>query len=324
MERIGIIGAGRAGSALGAALASAGYPVTGLTARSSASAERAARLLPGVPVLPPDEVTRRADVVLVAVPDDLIGSVAAGLPLTMDQYVVHLSGAHGLSVFGDVVAVPVALHPPMTFTGGPVGLDQVVFTATAPEQARAFVERLVKDLGAGVQWVAEAERARYHAGVVHAANYLTTLLAQAFAVLREAGVDDPAATLRPLLTATLDNTLRSGHDALTGPIARGDVDTVAAHLAVLRDRTASTYAELARATVDLASADGRLDDATVRRFERLLAAEQGTGVAEQGSGVEEPAHGQAASGRAAQSRAVPDTAERELVLERDLTGEAPR
>jgi hypothetical protein len=212
----------------------------------------------------------------------------------------------------------------MTFTGGPADLDRVVFTATAPEQARSFVERLVKDLGAGVQWVAEAERARYHAGVVHAANHLTTLLAQAFAVLREAGVDDPAATLRPLLIATLDNTLRSGHDALTGPIARGDVDTVAAHLAVLRDRTASTYAELARATVDLASADGRLDDATVRRFGGLLAAELGTGFAVQGSGVEEPAHGQAASGQAAQRRAVPDTAERELVLERDLTGEAPR
>ena len=93
----------------------------------------------------------------------------------------------------------------------------------------------MKALGAQVQWVAEEQRAHYHAGLVHGANHLTTLLAQALAVLREAGVADPAATLRPLLTATLDNTLRSGHHALTGPIARGDVDTVAAHLAVLRE-----------------------------------------------------------------------------------------
>ena len=285
MERIGIIGSGRAGSALGAALASAGHPVTGLTARSWASLDRAARLLPHVPVLSADEVTTRADVVLVAVPDDAIAGVAGALPLTPDQYVVHLSGAHGLSVLAGVQAVPVALHPPMTFTGSSVDLSDVVFTATAPAVAREVVERLVKSLGAAVQWVAEEDRALYHAGVVHGANHLTTLLAQAFEVLRAAGVADPAATLRPLLIATLDNTLRSGHDALTGPIARGDVDTVAAHLAVLRGRTASTYAELAGATVDLAAADGRLERTTAERFRQVLAAG---------------------------------------VLERDLTGEAPR
>jgi predicted short-subunit dehydrogenase-like oxidoreductase (DUF2520 family) len=158
----------------------------------------------------------------------------------------------------------------MTFPGGAVRLDGVMFTATAPDEARPMVERLVKALGAQVQWVADEQRARYHAGLVHGANHLTTLLTQAVGVLREAGVADPAATLRPLLAATLDNTLRSGHHALTGPIARGDVDTVAAHLAVLRDRTASTYAELARATVELAAADGRLDPDTVARFDEVL------------------------------------------------------
>jgi predicted short-subunit dehydrogenase-like oxidoreductase (DUF2520 family) len=270
MERIGIVGSGRAGSALGAALASAGHPVVGVTARSRASQERAARLLPHVPVLTTFDVTIRSDVVLVAVPDDVIQEVAAELPLTSDQYVVHLSGAHGLKPLQGLRATPVALHPPMTFTGDAVRLDDVVFTATAPQEARAMVERLVKTLGAQVQWVAEEHRALYHAGVVHGANHLTTLLAQAFAVLREAGVEDPAATLRPLLTATLDNTLRSGHDALTGPIARGDVDTVAAHLAVLRDPPATTYAELARATVELATANGRLDGETAARFTEVL------------------------------------------------------
>jgi predicted short-subunit dehydrogenase-like oxidoreductase (DUF2520 family) len=271
---------------LGAALASAGHPVTGVTARSQASQDRAARLLPDVPVLSADEVTARADVVLVAVPDSAIREVAQSLPLTAEQYVVHLSGAHGLSVLQPTAAIPVALHPPMTFTGDQPDLSAITFTATAPERAKPVVERLVKALGADLQWVAEDQRARYHAGLVHGANHLTTLLVQAFAVLRDAGVTDPAATLRPLLTATLDNTLRSGHDALTGPIARGDVETVAAHLAVLRGRTASTYAELARATVDLATVDGRLDSSTAERFYEVLAAQP--------------------------------------VLERDRTGEAPR
>ncbi|GAB2634132.1 Rossmann-like and DUF2520 domain-containing protein [Kribbella swartbergensis] len=275
MERIGLIGAGRAGTALGAALAAAGHPLVGVTARSSASRERAARLLPHVPVLTPDEVTARADVVLIAVPDDLIQHVVHQLPLTSGQYVVHLSGAHGLEPLRASKAVPVALHPAMTFPGGAVSLEGVMFTATAPDGAREIVERLVKALGAQVQWVAEEDRAHYHAGLVHGANHLTTLVTQALAVLREAGVADPAATLRPLVTATLDNTLRSGHHALTGPIARGDVDTVAAHLAGLRDRTASTYAELARATVELAAADGRLDPDTAARFEKVLNGEPG-------------------------------------------------
>jgi predicted short-subunit dehydrogenase-like oxidoreductase (DUF2520 family) len=271
MERIGLIGAGRAGTALGAAMAAAGYPLVGVSARSSASRDRAARLLPHVPVLSPDEVTGRADVVLVAVPDEAIAAVAQTLPLTTGQYVVHLSGAHGLAPLQGLPATPVALHPPMTFTGvDAVELQDLVFTATAPAAAKAVVERLVKALGAQVQWVAEAERARYHAGLVHAANHLTTLLSQAFAVLQEAGVADPSATLRPLLTATLDNTLRSGHHALTGPIVRGDVDTVAAHLAGLHGRMASTYAELAGATVELAVADGRLDAGTAARFGEVL------------------------------------------------------
>lgn len=251
-------------------MAAAGHPLVGVTARSGASRERAARLLPHVPVLPADEVTTRADVVLVAVPDDLIHDVAHTLPLTSAQYVVHLSGAHGLGPLAGLAAMPVALHPSMTFPGGAVKLDGIMFTATAPDEARPMVERLVKALGAQLQWVADEQRARYHAGLTHGANHLTTLLTQAVGVLREAGVADPAATLRPLLAATLDNTLRSGHHALTGPIARGDVDTVAAHLSVLRDRTASTYAELARATVELAAADGRLDPDTVARFDEVL------------------------------------------------------
>jgi predicted short-subunit dehydrogenase-like oxidoreductase (DUF2520 family) len=273
MERIGLIGAGRAGTALGAALAAAGHRLVGVTARSDASRDRAARLLPAAPVLTADEVTTRADVVLVAVPDDVIHDVAQTLPLTSAQYVVHLSGAHGLSPLEGLAATPVALHPAMTFPGGVVPLSDVMFTATAPEAAREVVEQLVKSLGAQVQWVADEQRVRYHAGLAHGANHLTTLVSQAIGVLREAGVTDPVATLQPLLAATLDNTLRSGHHALTGPIARGDVDTVAAHLTalrVLRDRTATTYAELARATVGMAEADGRLDAQTAGRFTEVL------------------------------------------------------
>ncbi|MFC0626952.1 Rossmann-like and DUF2520 domain-containing protein [Kribbella deserti] len=276
MESIGIIGAGRAGTAVGQALTAAGYRLTGITARTPASAERAARLLPGIAVRPLEELAATSDVLLLAVPDEAIATVAAQLDLRPGQYVVHLSGAHGTTPLAAAGGVPVALHPPMTFprttgTAAPE-LTAVTFTATAPDEARPFVERLVKDLGAEVQWVPEDQRAAYHAGVVHGANHLVTLLAQSFEALRAAGITDPSATMRPLLQATLDNALRSGHDALTGPVARGDAGTVEAHLAALPPDTVPAYVALARATVELVAADGRIDASAAQRLRAVLPA----------------------------------------------------
>jgi predicted short-subunit dehydrogenase-like oxidoreductase (DUF2520 family) len=265
MHRIGIVGAGRAGTVIGAALRTAGHQIVGVTARSERSRERAARLLPGVPVLAPPELD--AEVLVLAVPDDAIAAVAAGLGTRDGQYVVHLSGAHGLAILAGIAGTPVALHPPMTFTGTALDLERlpaVTFTATAQDAARPFVEGLVKGVGAGVQWVAEEHRATYHAGLVLGANYLVTLVEQASAVLRSAGVADPVATLRPLMTALLDNALRDGPNALTGPISRGDAETVRAHLRVLPDDVRAVYVALALATVDLAQHAGTLDADTAQ------------------------------------------------------------
>jgi predicted short-subunit dehydrogenase-like oxidoreductase (DUF2520 family) len=276
---IGIVGAGRAGSVVGAALLQGGHRVVGVTARSTASRERAARLLPGVPVLDLPDLVRQAEVLILGVPDDAIATVAGQLGARAGQYVVHLSGAHGLSVLaGAAPATPVALHPPMTLTGSALDVERlpgIAFTATAPDMARGTVGALVKSIGAGLQWVAEDRRAAYHAGVVHGSNYLVVLVEQASEVLRGAGVDDPEATLRPLMTALLDNALRDGPAALTGPISRGDVETVRAHLAVLPDHVRPTYVALARATVGLAESSGRLDAGTADRLRLVLSDRRG-------------------------------------------------
>ena len=110
-------------------------------------------------------------------------------------------------------------------------------------------------------WVPEARRTLYHAGLAHGANHLVTLVTEAMELLAAAGADDPAATLRPLLTAALDNALEHGDAALTGPIVRGDVDTVRAHLADIAAQAPTTlpsYLALARATLGRAVTDGRL------------------------------------------------------------------
>ena len=121
--------------------------------------------------------------------------------------------------------------------------------------------RLVADLGGRPMWVAEEMRTLYHAGLAHGANHLVTLVSEAMEILAAAGADDPAGTLRPLLAAALDNALEQGDAALTGPIVRGDVNTVRGHLADIAanaPQTMASYVALARATVDRAVTDGRL------------------------------------------------------------------
>ncbi|MBV8932482.1 MAG: NAD(P)-binding domain-containing protein, partial [Kutzneria sp.] len=120
---VGVISAGRVGSVLGAALARAGHVVVAVSAVSDDSLRRAERLLPGVPVLAVDQVATRADLVLLAVPDDALAGLVRGLAATGSlrpgQIVVHTCGAHGVSVLrpaADLGALPLALHPAMTFT----------------------------------------------------------------------------------------------------------------------------------------------------------------------------------------------------------------
>ena len=183
------------------------------------------------------------------------------------QYVVHTSGRHGLAVLEPARAVGarvLAIHPAMTFTGTEVDLDRLagtVFGLTAGAAERELAEQLVADLGGRPTWVPEEMRTLYHAGLAHGANHLVTLVTEAMEILSASGVDDPAGTLRPLLTAALDNALEHGDAALTGPIVRGDVGTVRAHLADLQanaPQSVPSYVALGRATLDRAVTDGRV------------------------------------------------------------------
>lgn len=271
MARIGVVGAGRVGAVLAAALRLAGHEITGAAGESSASRTRLETLLPGVHHDKPTAVARGCDVLLLTVPDDMLANVvtmlAASGALHPGQYVVHTSGKHGVTVLEPAArlgAHVLAMHPAMTFTGTDVDLGRLpgcVFGVTAGDGTRALAESLVADLGGSVVWVEESNRTLYHAGLAHGANHLVTLVAQAMDLLRASGADDPAATLRPLLGAALENALAYGDAALTGPIVRGDVETVRAHLAdlaVTSPATLESYVAMARATATRAVLDGRL------------------------------------------------------------------
>jgi predicted short-subunit dehydrogenase-like oxidoreductase (DUF2520 family) len=259
---VGVVGAGRVGAVLGAALAAAGHRVVATAAVSAASRRRAALLLPGAEVRPADEVAGAArDLLLLAVPDDALPGVVTGLVTTgaleRGTTVAHTSGAHGVGVLGGVPGM--ALHPAMTFTGEAADMDRlpgISWGVTATD--RAFATRLVADLGGVPEWIDEQSRPLYHAALAHGANHLVTLVNEAADLLRAAGVEQPRKVLAPLLRAALDNTLRLGEDALTGPVSRGDAGTVRRHLDRMPAEAVPAYLALARRTADRAIASGRL------------------------------------------------------------------
>ncbi|MFF1693034.1 Rossmann-like and DUF2520 domain-containing protein [Streptomyces sp. NPDC058257] len=268
---VGVVGAGRVGPALAAALQLAGHRPVAASGVSEASVRRAALLLPDVPLVTPAQVLERADLVLLTVPDDALPSLVEGLVETEavrpGQLMVHTSGRYGTKVLEPALragALPLALHPAMTFTGTPVDVQRLAgcsFGITAPEELRLAAEALVIEMGGEPEWIAEESRPLYHAALALGANHLVTLVAESMDLLRDAGVEAPDRMLGPLLGAALDNALRSGDAALTGPVARGDAGTVAAHVAELRKhapQTVAGYLAMARATADRALAHGLL------------------------------------------------------------------
>jgi predicted short-subunit dehydrogenase-like oxidoreductase (DUF2520 family) len=280
--RVGVVGTGRVGAVLGAALLRAGHDVVAASAVSAASRARAAALLPGVPILAPEQVVRASTLVLLTVADDALPDLVHGLAsvgaFQPGQLVAHTSGRHGLAVLEPARGtLALALHPVLPFAGNAVDLARLTgasFGVTAPEMLRPIAEALVLEMGGEPVWVSEQLRPLWHAALAHGANHLVTLVASAADLLRRAGVEDPAAVLGPLLGAALDGALRSGDAALTGPVSRGDAGTVAAHLSVLPDDVRPAYLALARLTADRALASGRL---RAEQAEGLLVA-LGSGV----------------------------------------------
>ncbi|MFR9806207.1 Rossmann-like and DUF2520 domain-containing protein [Pseudonocardia sp. RS010] len=281
---VGVVSAGRVGAVLGAAWDAVGHRVVATSAVSRASVHRAGTLLPDAPLVAPDEVIRAADLALLAVPDDVLPGLVRGLAAAgafrPGQIVVHTAGAHGVDLLDPAVehgVLPLALHPVMTFTGRPEDVQRltgccIAVTARADDEAAWNVgEALVLELGAEPVRVPERARPLYHAALAHGANHLVTLVRDCTdlldeAVLRgESTAGSPSAErlIGPLLSAALDNALRHGDRALTGPVARGDVGTVRTHLREL-DRAdpelADTYRTLARRTAHRAAEGGLLPD----------------------------------------------------------------
>lgn len=293
---IGIIGSGAVGGTLARAIAAAGGNVVAVSARHPDHAEALARRISGCRAYAtPEEVTAVSHLVLLAVPDDAIAPVAGRIQWSAGQHVVHLSGAmssRALAAASERGAAVAALHPLMTFTRALAEspLDEIQTRLrgcvwaleTGDETLRDGMRRMVTALGGQVTMLSESDRIPYHIAGVLASNYVVTLLGAAIALWESFGEDATLAreALLPLLRASVENlATMPPSSALTGPIARGDMGTLGAHLdwlssaaqasdeiAALRD----AYLALARLTIPLAESKGSLTAERAAAIRALL------------------------------------------------------
>ena len=263
--RVGLIGAGRAGSVIARSFDRVGHHCVAVAAVSEPSKRRAAQLLPSADIRDASEVCAVSDLVIVAVPDDVIAEVVSGLVATgaiaARHIVMHLSGRHGTAVLAPaerVGTLVIAAHPAMTLRGRIEDVQRIEhcpFGVTATGDALAVAQALVYEIGGTPVVIGESDRTLYHAALAHASNHSVTLIAQAMELLERAGIDAPGEFLMPLLSASVEGALRDGDAALTGPVARGDFHTVQAHIDSLttsgvRPSTVASYLAMARASAD--------------------------------------------------------------------------
>ena len=284
-----IVGCGKVGTALGIFLSKAGYPLAGVASKSLSSATRTAKILKTEQFsTTPWDITPKADIVFITTPDGVIAeaceSIAHKHGFREAGVVLHCSGALPSTLLAPAKAcgaVIGSLHPLQSFAsipekGASNPFGDIIAAVEGEPQALEVARQAAIDLGAVCYTIRTDAKTLYHAAAVVASNYLVGLLDLAFKLIEEAGIarEDAFNVLRPLIDGTLANINNIGIPAaLTGPIARGDVNTVEQHVTAIGEKApdlSALYKQLGDYTIDIACAKGGLTDNAAEKLKRLL------------------------------------------------------
>jgi predicted short-subunit dehydrogenase-like oxidoreductase (DUF2520 family) len=216
---VGILGSGRVGPVLGAALAGAGHAIVGVSAVSADSRERAEIILPGAPILTIPQLVERSELVLIAIPDEEIEPLVSGLATAgvwqPGQLVAHTAARFGTGVLRPAQsagAIPLAIHPAISFTGTSLDLARLreaYFGVTAPAPVLPIAQALVVEMGGEPVVISEADRAAYAEAIATATEFSRSIVAQSSDILAGIGVENPGAYLSSLVRSAVDNALAS-------------------------------------------------------------------------------------------------------------------
>lgn len=281
---IGIVGAGAVGTALGVALSRAGWPVHAVASRDAARRERFRGLVNvNRAFVDPEALVEEVELIILAVPDDVIGPLASGLRMYSGQAMIHTSGAVGAEVLAPAMAAGTQIgsfHPLVAFADterAVAALHGATIAIEADDQLAALLGRMAEALGATPVRLASGSKAAYHAAAVLAAGGFVALLDAIARLGRVAGLDEAGALTiyGPLIEGTLANARALGiQAALTGPITRGDVGTLRAHLGELREHAPDVldlYVAAGRREIELAEGRGTLAPGTATAMREMLA-----------------------------------------------------
>jgi len=267
----GIVGAGAVGTALGVALTRAGWPIHAVASRDAGRRERFTTFVEGArPFVEPQALIEEVELIILAVPDDAIGALAEGVRMYSGQAMIHTSGALGAEVLQPAMAAGTqvgAFHPLVSFADTEraiAALRGATVAIEGDDQLAGLLSEMAARVGATAVRLAPGSKAAYHAAAVLAAGGFIALLDAIAELGAVAGLDEAGslAIYGPLIEGTLGNARALGiRAALTGPMTRGDLGTLGAHLAALSAHAPDAlqlYAAAAHREIALAASRGAL------------------------------------------------------------------
>ncbi|MCT4620996.1 MAG: DUF2520 domain-containing protein [Marinisporobacter sp.] len=246
--KIGFIGAGKVGIAFGLYLKNHEFEIYGYYSRTSLSAEKAAKVTGSKAILNVKELVENTDILFITTSDDAINKVCNDLVeknlLSEGKILVHMSGASSSKILKKAKAAGCfiySMHPLQAFADiekAVENLKNTYFSIEGDEEKLHVLENMLKTIGNPYFKLTDDQKSIYHLTACVVSNYLVTLMDYGVSLFRSIGINEKEGykALLPLIEGTIKNIDHLGtKNALTGPIARGDVGTIKKHIEALKD-----------------------------------------------------------------------------------------